>query len=116
MRAVGYRFGALLITDSARVPCGVISKTDLVLAYRRGIDGRTPAESIMSSPVCSCGEKQLLENAIQQMILTDIHRIFVYGETPEQTVGVLSLTDTARRRSGSCHACVSSRITVHEHD
>ena len=31
---------------------------------------------------------------------------------PQNIVGVLSLSDAARIRSGSCHACVSSRIRV----
>ncbi len=31
------RFGAVLIRDDNSVPVGVISKTDLILAYKRGI-------------------------------------------------------------------------------
>lgn len=111
-----YRFGAMLMVDSKGTPCGVISKTDLALAYKHQKDPEAPAQSIMTAPVLACSENKLLEDAIQQMIFTDIHRIFVHGETAEQIVGVLSLTDAARRRSGSCHACVSSRITVDAHN
>jgi CBS domain-containing protein len=111
-----YRFGALLITDGGQRPCGVISKTDLVLAYRHGVAPQVKAESVMSSPVRTCSESQLLEDAIRTMILADVHRLFVHRQSPANIVGVLSLTDAARIRSGSCHACVSSRIKVDEPD
>jgi len=110
-----YRFGAMLITAADQTPCGVISKTDLVLAYRHGVDAQTPAGTVMTSPVRSCKENELLEDAIQRMIFTDLHRLFVHRGSPENIVGVLSLTDAARRRSGSCHACMTSRIKVDDH-
>lgn len=110
-----YRFGAILITDANDIPCGVVSKTDLALSYKHGIDSQVSANTIMSSPVSSCEEDGLLENAIRKMIFTDVHRLFVHKEDPQNIVGVLSLTDSARIRSGSCHACVSSRIRVDDH-
>jgi CBS domain-containing protein len=107
-----YRFGAILVTDKKNRPCGVISKTDLTLAYKHGVDAHVAAETIMSSPVQCCGADELLEDAIRKMIFTDIHRLFVHGPDPEQLAGVFSLSDAARIRSGSCHACVSSRIQI----
>jgi CBS domain-containing protein len=106
------RFGALLIASDPRTPQGVVSKTDLVLAFnhRTGLD--TPAEAIMSSPVRTCAADDLLEDAIRRMILDDVQRVFVRRAEPFELVGVLSLSDMARIRSGSCHACMSSRITV----
>jgi CBS domain-containing protein len=106
-----YRFGALLITDQQKA-CGVISKTDLVLNYKHGLNPETKAEEVMSSPVRSCDAHMLLEDAIKQMIVYDIQRLFIHENTPEHIVGVLSLSDTARTRSGSCHACISSRIKI----
>ena len=111
-----YRFGAILITDGAHTPCGVVSKTDLAVSYKHGVDFQTAAETIMSSPVRSCDQDEYLEEAIHKMIFTDVHRLFVYKDDPQNIVGVLSLSDAARIRSGSCHACVSSRIKVDEHD
>ena len=107
-----YRFGALLIQDRAKAPCGVISKTDLTLAYKHGVASETPSESIMSAPVKSCSQEDMLEETIQKMIYTDVHRLFVYRANSNDIVGVISLSDAARARSGSCHACVSSRIKV----
>ncbi|MDK9706415.1 MAG: hypothetical protein OEL83_05135 [Desulforhopalus sp.] len=49
------------------------------------------------------------------MIVSDIHRLFVHEGNSQDLVGVLSLTDAARGRSGSCHGCVSSRIKVEDH-
>jgi CBS domain-containing protein len=111
-----YRFGAILITDGNNVPCGVVSKTDLALSYKHGVDSQIPAKNIMTSPVRSCEENVLLEEAIQKMIFTDVHRLFVHQDNPKNIVGVLSLSDAARVRSGSCHACISSRIKVDQHD
>lgn len=107
-----YRFGAVLITDQNDIPRGVVSKTDLALSYKHDIDSNIAAKTIMSSPVSSCKEDDFLEDAIHTMIFTDVHRLFVHREDPQNIVGVLSLTDAARTRSGSCHACVSSRIRV----
>jgi predicted transcriptional regulator len=109
-----YRFGALLVQDRSKVPCGVISKTDLTLAYKHGVDSRTSSESIMSMPVQSCDSNDLLEEAIRKMIYTDVHRIFIYRDAPDNLVGVISLSDAARSRSGSCHACMSSRIKIED--
>jgi CBS domain-containing protein len=108
-----YRFGAVLIKDSDGVPRGVISKTDLMLAYMRGIVPDTVAGTILTSRrVISCDESTFLEVALQRMILSDLQRLFVYHGHPENIVGVFSLSDAARSRSGSCYGCVSSRITV----
>jgi len=107
-----YRFGAILVKDRENTPCGVISKTDLTLAYKHGVDSETPAETIMSSPVQSCGADVLLEDAIRKMIFSDVHRLFVHRSKPDEIVGVISLSDAARIRSGSCHACISSRIKL----
>ncbi len=49
-----YRFGAILVKDREDTPCGVISKTDLILAYKHSVDSQATAETIMSSPVQSC--------------------------------------------------------------
>jgi predicted transcriptional regulator len=106
------RFGAILVKNRKNNPCGVVSKTDLALAYKHGVDSEAPAETIMSSPVRSCGADELLEDAIRKMTFSDVHRLFVYQSDPIDLVGVISLSDAARIRSGSCHACISTRIKL----
>ncbi len=107
-----YRFGALLIRDRDTIPRGVISKTDLALAYKQDTDLKVEARTVMSSPVCSCEETDTLENGIHRMIFSEINRLFVYRDSPKNITGVLSLSDAAKARSGSCQACTGSRITV----
>jgi len=109
-----YRFGAVLVKDGQEIPCGVISKTDLALAYKHGVSSQTPVNDIMSTPIHFCHGYDLLETAIKTMIYSDTHRLFVKARETETVVGVFSLTDAARHRSGSCHACISSRIQLEQ--
>lgn len=111
-----YRFGAILVSNKNGLPCGVISKTDLALTYKHGVDPEVEAQSVMSVPVHTCDVNLLLEEAIKKMIIADIHRLFVHEGEAGNIVGVLSLSDAARIRSGSCYACVSSRIKVEDHE
>ena len=60
--------------------------------------------------VKSCHGEAELSDAIQQMLLRDVQRIFVHGSDPAKINGVLSLSDAARFRSGSCRACTASRL------
>ncbi len=109
-----YRFGAVLIRDKGNAPIGVVSKTDLIIAYRHGFSADTKAETIMSKPVRACRENDFLAEVIRQMIFSDVHRLFVHSEDSERITGVLSLTDAALVRSGSCKACTASRfLTPH---
>lgn len=110
-----YRFGAMLINDEQGLPVGVISKTDLALTYKHGISPTVAAHTVMSVPVHTCYADSLLAEAIKKMVFTDIHRLFVHEGSEDTIIGVLSLTDAARGRSGSCHGCVSSRIKVEGH-
>ncbi len=107
-----YRFGAVLIRDARDRPVGVLSKTDLILAYRHGISAEAPVATIMNSPVKTCLSKDLLSQVVRRMILSDVHRLFVRedGNMNDRIVGVISLTDAAKVRSGSCKACTASRF------
>jgi CBS domain-containing protein len=105
-----HKFGALLITGPDEAPVGVISKTDLILAYKHRVPPDVRAESVMTRGVQACDCDDILVNALRRMIFSDVSRLFVYKESPRHIVGVFSLSDAARFRSGTCRACVSSRI------
>lgn len=107
-----YRLGAILVKDRTGMPAGVISKTDIILAYKRRKNPLEKAGSVMSSPIRSCRQDDLVEDAIKTMIYSDIHRLFVKNPDSGALQGVFSLSDAARNRSGSCQACLSSRITI----
>ena len=106
------RIGAILIADDQNYPEGVISKTDIILCYRRGMNLDVAARQIMSTPVALCRQDAPVESAIKSMILKDLHRLFVVSRKNQPVSGIISLSDAARLRSGSCHACISSRIKV----
>ena len=106
------RLAAVLIRGVDRGPTGVVSKTDLILAYKHGLPHETPAREVMNAPVRACQQEDFLALAIQDMIFWDIHRLFVARGEPQEIVGVLSLSDAARFRSGTCRACLVSRISV----
>jgi predicted transcriptional regulator len=107
-----HHIGAILVTDVSDQGVGVISKTDLILAYNHGVPLDTPATEVMTAPVRSCGKEDMLEEAIRHMIFSDVHRLFVKDSDSGKIVGVFSLTDAAMNRSGSCQACVASRIQI----
>ena len=107
-----YKFGAVPIVAAAGHPVGVVSKSDLVMAYLHSVSPEAEAGTIMSSPVLACDQEELLLTIIKQMIYSDLHRIFVYKDQPQSLVGVLSLSDAARFRSGSCRACLVTRIKI----
>ena len=107
-----FKFGAVPLADSSGQPTGVVSKSDLVMAYLHGLDPETEAKLVMSSPVVVCDQEELLLTVIKRLIFADLHRIFVYKDRPQDLVGVLSLSDAARFRSGSCRACLVSRIKI----
>lgn len=102
--------GAVLIKDQQGRPAGVISKTDLILAFNHGIRLDESAQGIMTTPVCSCSRDDLLIDALHNMLLNDVQRLFVHFPTPDQVIGVLGLSDAARYRSGTCQACTPSRF------
>jgi len=111
---MAYRFGAVLICSGRGAARGVISKTDLIRAYHHGIRLEATADSIMTAPVVAWDQGAFLWEAIQHMFLKDVQRLFVHAGDPLQIIGVLSLSDAARVRSGSCRACMPSRFMTME--
>lgn len=103
--------GAVLIMGDEKA-LGVITKTNLSLAYLRGISLDQPAVTIMHSPVHSCDVNQPLEQGIRSMILAEISRLFICEPPNDKIIGSLNLADAAMLRSGSCKACSNSRIQV----
>ncbi len=108
------QMGAVLIKNPAASYVGVISKTDLIIAYHRGVAPKSAAGEIMSSPVHAVPAEALLSTALQQMLIRDVQRLFVHdgASEPGHITGVLALSDAARFRSGSCRACTAGRLLV----
>jgi len=96
--------------DSGQYPVGVLSLSDAVLAYRHEEDTGTMVGRIMSAPVLACRQGDFLTSALRTMIYADVQRIFVYSPALDRLIGVISLTDAARARSGACKACRVARL------
>jgi hypothetical protein len=47
---------------------------------------------------------------MMHMLIEDIGRLFVSDPDSGSIIGVISLSDAANQRSGTCRACVSSRM------
>ena len=105
-----HAFGAVLIVGEGGKPLGVISKTDLMIAFHHNISPEKTAASIMSTPAATCSRGEFLINALKLMLVKDIQRLFVHDEIEENIIGVLSLSDAAQFRSGTCRACLPSRF------
>lgn len=107
---------AVVVVDRG-VAVGVISQTDLVNAafvepYMRFWRGVT-ARHVMTTPVVSIGPDAPLGAAIALLRARRIHRLVVtepatHGERP---VGILSLTDLARRLGAEALADASQATT-----
>lgn len=100
--------GAVLIVDRDLQPKGVISKTDLTIAYIHGVSPDQPAKSIMTTPVAYCKSQTMLTEAVQQMFLSDVQQLFVQHSGTEALSGQLTISNAARHRSGTCKACIAS--------
>jgi len=111
---MAHRFGAVLISGAQGAGTGVISKTDLIRAYHHGVGLDAPADSIMTAPVVTWDQGAFLWEALRYMFLKDVQRLFVHSGDPLRVIGVLSLSDAARMRSGSCRACMPSRFITSE--
>ena len=107
-----HQLGAVLIQDMASSSVGVISKTDLIIAYHHGVAPQTAAQAIMKTPVHTVRAGEPLSTAIQTMLIRDVQRLFVHGDASRADLitGVLALSDAARSRSGSCRACTAGRL------
>ena len=107
-----YRHGTVLIKSADDRAVGAVSRSDLIMAYKHGISPGVEASSIMSAPVRTCSHDEPLIIAIHKMIFSDTHYLYVHKDDPQNIVGLISLADAARVRSGSCRACMPSRIHI----
>ncbi len=107
---MAHRLGAVLVRDAHGRARGVISKTDIIVSYNHGTSLEVEARSVMQSPVVSCDQQSPLTEALRHMFLNDVQHLFIHDGDAGHIIGVLSLSDVAQVRSGSCRACSASQI------
>lgn len=108
------RLRTVLIKGRDGLPRGVVTTTDLTLAYLHGVPASTTARSVMSGPARTCAYGERLIEAVKKMIFWDLDSLYVHKEGAADIVGVVTLAEVARVRSGSCRACMISRIDLNE--
>ncbi len=93
-----YAISAIFVLDESGRAEGVISQTDMALAYVRGDWKRRTADEIMTPGVVTISGDIPLDVATQIMLDKHIHRLLIVqgGRTPNRPVGVLSLSDVVR--------------------
>jgi CBS domain-containing protein len=109
-KLMAHRLGAVLVRDAHGRARGVISKTDIIVSYNHGTSLEVEARSVMQSPVVSCDQQSPLTEALRHMFLNDVQHLFIHDGDAGHIIGVLSLSDVAQVRSGSCRACSASQI------
>jgi CBS domain-containing protein len=109
-----HHFRTVLIKGDNDLPLGVVSTTDLILAYMHGIPSRAGAKTVMNVPVLSSDHDEPLLIAVKKMIFYDLDTLYVHKDSPANIVGTVTLADAARVRSGSCRACIVSRIDMNK--
>ncbi len=100
--------GAALIADSSYKPKGVVTKTDLSVAFIHGVTTDYAAAVVMATPVAYCNSDIMLTDAIQQMYILDTQQLFVQHPATLTIIGQLTIDKAAQFRSGTCKACIAS--------
>ncbi len=98
----------IILVEKHNKPYGVITKTDLIRAYKHGILIDTLLDKVTKERIIFCFEEDSLIKALKLMIVTDVQNLIVFKSSDTAT-GFLSLKAAAQLRSGSCKACKSSR-------
>lgn len=106
------KLGAVLVIDKEYKPLGIISKTDTIVAWNHDVSPEERADKVMSSPVRSISSIEKISDAVRKMLFQDLSRLIVYKDHPDNITGILTLSDTAKARSGACRACMSTRIVI----
>ena len=104
---IKFKINAVLVTDTDEQPVGVVSKTDLMGAYYADLPISTPLEMIMVGPPLFCREDDFLEDSLDTMYGSGIHRLYVSGQD-SGTVGVLAYPDIVGLLYRFCRNCKMS--------
>jgi len=116
-RLVEYGVHALVVVDEDGYAIGIVSQTDVLLAYRaRPADEATPqrAGEIMSSELITCAPAATLLEAVTLMTRNHIHRLVVAKPDSGHVypLGILSMTDIIRHLNNERSIPVAPRLQV----
>jgi CBS domain-containing protein len=100
-RLVEFGVHALVVVDEDGYAAGIVSQTDVLLAYRArpaGAAAPTRAGEIMSAALITCAPTATLLEAVTLMTRNHIHRLVVAKPDAGRVypLGILSMTDIIR--------------------
>ena len=91
---------AVMVAEAeGELPVGVVSHTDAIAHYGEDLTA-IQARDVMTARVISISEDATVGEAVQKLLVSNIHRLLVVGGdgTP---LGILSTTDIIREMRGS---------------
>ncbi len=101
---IRYKANAVLLTDNG-IPCGVVSKMDLLGAYYGEIPSDLALGDVMGSQPIACFPDDLVEDALEIMAAAGVHRLYVTGANREEVIGTVSYSDIVGLMYRYCRAC-----------
>ncbi len=102
---IKYKTRSVLVTDDVHRPIGVVSKTDVIVAYCGGVPIESPVESIMNGPIVACFPDDELEASLDLMRTQGLHQLFVQGAEPSSIIGLLTYPDVVALIYRTCGSC-----------
>jgi CBS domain-containing protein len=101
---IRYKVNAVLLTDNG-IPCGVVSKTDLMGALYAELSTEIPLGDVMGSQPIACFPDDPLEDALEIMEAAGLHRLYVTGADREVVNGTVAYADIVGLLYRYCRAC-----------
>lgn len=102
---IKYKTRSVLVTDDVHRPIGVVSKSDVIVAYSCGVPIESPVTSIMNGPIVTCFPDDELEASLDLMRTQGLHQLFVQGAEPSSIIGILTYPDVVALIYRTCGSC-----------
>ena len=87
---IKFKSNAVLVDDGGGMPAGVVSKTDVMGAYYANLPLETGLGEILTGPPQFCYPDDDLEDALDIMQDSGIHRLYVMGADAGEVQGTLA--------------------------
>jgi len=89
---IRHKANAVLLTDQD-IPCGVISKTDILTAFYAELPSETQVGEVMGRQPIACFPDDPVEDALEIMEAAGVHRLYVTGANREDVIGTVAYAE-----------------------
>lgn len=100
-------------SGNKHIPIGIVTKTDLLDAYKKGLSLDSPVQGIMGRMIETISETASLHDAASHFERTQHHHVFVVN-ADNQFVGVLSVWDVSLEKARDDRAWPWNRYVLCE--